>query len=449
MKPFIIRHLVYPIHKIITGRPVLKRAYELEQTQWLTREDLINLQLKKLKKLLIHSQENIPYYRKVFSEAGIDVRNINTLEDLRKIPILTKADIRKNQSYLFAENIDRKSLKKDSSGGSTGENVIFYHDKNCRSNYLGVTERNHDWCGVDTGELEVMIWGSAFDLNTAAKWSGKFKSILKNVKYISSYQMKSDTLNYFIDNLRKWKPPLITGYASALEVFARYIIDNNITDIKPKAVISSAEMLFPHQRQLIEKAFGCKCHNRYGCREFGTIAQECSCGSMHVNMERVCVETIPEDDCPEGYKPGELLVTDLDNFGFPMIRYRIGDMAKYADPNITCECGRGLAILSEVQGRTFDLIRTVSGRSLPGTFWTILTRSVPGINQFQIVQKSLTYIVINLKTNDLFPADCAESLKNTVKEYCGSETQVDINIVDDIAPGPSGKFRFVISEIKH
>jgi phenylacetate-CoA ligase len=448
VKPFIIKHLVYPIHGIITGRPVLKRADELEKTQWLTCDELLELQWKKLRLLLIHSQQNVPYYRRIFQEVGVDTRKINTPEDLRKIPVLTKANISANQPHLISECVKRSSLKRDSSGGSTGENVIFYHDKGCRVSFLGATERNHRWCGINTGELEVMIWGSPFDLKAAAKWTGKMKSILQNVRFISAYQMKPENLSKFICDLRKWKPALVTGYSAALEVFGRYMIENGISDIRPKAVISSAEMLFPYQREIIERAFDCKLYNRYGCREFGTIAHECSHGSMHVNMERLFVEIVQEDDCTEGLDPGEILVTDLDNYGMPMIRYRIGDMARYANPDVPCKCGRGLAVLSEIQGRTFDLLRTASGRNIPGTFWTILTRSVSGISQFQVVQKSLTHIVVNLKTESTFPMDCVESLRETVKEYCGPETRVDINLVDCIEPGPSGKFRFVISELK-
>ena len=448
MIPFLIKHVVYPVHGIATGRPILKCAAELEKTQWLSHEELAELQWRKLRSVLSHAAEKVPYYRRAFGEAGVDVGKFTSPQDLARLPVLTKAVIRANQSDLIGEGASMSRLKQGSSSGSTGENVVFYHDANCRGNFLGAVVRNHRWCGADVGELEVRIWGSAFDLTSAARWTGRLKSLLQNVRFISAYELKPDLMAKFTDDLRKWKPAIITAYAVAAEVFAKYLLEHGISDIRPKGVICSAEALFPHQREVIESAFGCKVFNRYGCREFGDIAQECDHGGFHVNMERVFVEVVPEDGCPEGLEPGELLVTDLDNYGMPMIRYRIGDIASHEDPAVKCECGRGLVMLREVQGRTMDAIRTSSGRMLPGTFWTILTKSVPGIVQFQIVQKDLTHIVLNLKTDKTFPRDSIPSLEETVKEYCGAETRVDINLVDHIEPGPSGKFRFVISELR-
>lgn len=446
---FLIKHIIYPVHGIITGRPVLKRARELEKTQWLSPSDLRELQWNKLRKILIHAQTNVPYYRRVFEEAGVDVTDFDSPSDMSQLPILTKDDIHNNLKALVADGVDFSDLKRTTSSGSTGKNVIFYHDKNCRAYLIGAMLRNRKWFDVDIGDLEIMIWGSSFDLTAAAKWSGRIKSYLEGVKYISAYQMKPDMMMQFINYIRKCHPPMITGYTSALEVYARFMLENNITDIRPKAVISSAEMLFQHQRELIEKAFGCKVFNRYGCREFGTIAHECKCGSYHISAERVHIETVRKNNCTDGLESGELLVTDLDNYGYPMIRYRIGDIAQLDDSDSICDCGRGLPLLKDLQGRAFDIIKTSSGRSLPGTFWTILTKCVPGIIQLQIIQKRLDYIIVNLTTDKTFPKDKIPMLVQTMKDYCGQDTDIAINLVGHIEPGPSGKFNFIISEINN
>ncbi|MBU4374101.1 MAG: hypothetical protein KKD69_05745 [Euryarchaeota archaeon] len=421
---------------------------ELENTQWLSHNELEELQWKKLYALLLHAQNNVPYYHKLFKGHGIHVHKFQSPSDLSMIPVLSKSDIRNHQDELIADGCLKSGLRSDNTSGSTGENVYFYHDKNCRAYFLGNIFRNRKWIGVNIGDLEVMVWGSAFDLSAAKKISGRIKSFLGNLYYISAFNLNSTSMPFHIASLRRWKPSLITGYASALEVLAGYMIDHDIDDIQPSGIIASAEMLFQNQRELIEKAFGCKVYNRYGSREFATISHECERGNQHIIMERVYVEVANEKDMHEGVEPGELLITDLDNFGMPMIRYRIGDMGELEDPGKACPCGRGLSMFAGIQGRVFDIIKTPSGQLLPGTFWTILSRSVPGIIQFQIVQKQLDRIEINLRPAASFSKDNLSTFYKIIERHCGSDMSVSVNIVRDIPISKSGKFRYVISEVK-
>jgi phenylacetate-CoA ligase len=338
-------------------------------------------------------------------------------------------------------------LKKTSTSGSTGENIFFYQDRNCRAYFLGNMLRQRRWMGVEPGELEVMIWGSAFDLGAAERLTGRLKAYFANVAYISAYGLNDDALAAHIATLRRLRPPLITGYASALYVFARYMLDRDIRDIRPRAVISSAEMLYAPQRACIERVFGCRVFDRYGCREFATIAHECGHGGKHITMERLFVEVAGEEERQWGVEPGELIITDLDNFGMPMIRYCIGDMGGLEERTQSCPCGRGLSLMKDVSGRSFDLVRTPTGSLLPGTFWTILTRAVPGIVQFQVVQKKLDEIELRICTDSSFPLEGTDVLRRMIQEHCGLGMNVVINVVDHIAPGKTGKFRYVISEI--
>ena len=446
-KPYLIRNIIYPLHGIVSGRPILRCAQALEKTQWLSRKELENFQWNKLRKILINAQRDVPYYRSLFKNHGVRAEKIQAPDDLKKIPVLLKRDIRKHPNELISGKFKKRDLKKTSTSGSTGQNIFFYQDKQCRANFLGNILRNQRWIGVDVGEAEVMIWGSAFDLKAADKLSGKIKSYFANMHYISAYGLNNASIEPHIDYLRKINPPLITGYASALYVFANYLLENGIQDIRPRGVISSAEMLYDPQRERIEKAFGCKVFNRYGSREFATIAHECECGNSHITMERVYVEVASEEDRRWGVVPGELIVTDLDNNGMPMIRYNIGDMGVLEDAN-SCRCGRGLCLLKEVTGRTFDVIKTPSGAMFPGTFWTILSKAVSGVVQLQVVQKKIDEIEMNICTDDSFRNESIQILKDIIQEHCGPEMRIRLNIVDHIPLGKTGKFRWVISEIK-
>ena len=442
-KPFLIRRIIYPIHGIVSGRPILRRAEELEKTQWLAARELEELQWKKLNMLLDRVRRDVPYYEELFKRHGIGARAVQSPEDLRKIPVLRKKDIRASGRAMISKKSSPRDLKKTSTSGSTGENIFFYQDRNCRAYFLGNMLRQRRWMGVEPGEREVMIWGSAFDLDVAERITGRLKAYFANLSYISAYGLNDNTMAARIAILRKLRPPLITGYASALYVFARYMLDHDIRDIRPRAVISSAEMLYGPQRAIIEQAFGCRVFDRYGSREFGTIAHECEHGGRHLTMERLFVEVAREEDRQWGVEPGELIITDLDNFGMPMIRYCIGDMGTLEESAKYCPCGRGLALMKEVSGRSFDLVRTPSGSLLPGTFWTILTKAVPGIVQFQLVQKTLNEIELRICTDDTFPFDGKDGLRRIIEEHCGPGMNVEIKQVDHIAPGKTGKLSLI------
>lgn len=447
IKPSLIRNVVYPVHGLLSGRPILRCAEELERTQWLSRKELEEMQWSKLTAVLRKAQQDVPYYENLFRGQGIDARKVESPEDLKKIPVLLKRHIRNHQRELISRQCKAGELKKTSTSGSTGENIHFYQDKQCRANFLGNMLRQRKWIGVNVGELEVMIWGSAFDLGAAEKLSGRLKSYFANVAYISAYGLSTDALGSHVDFLRKTKPPLITGYASALVVFADYMLENGVRDIRPKGVITSAEMLYSPQRERIEKAFGCKVFDRYGSREFATIAHECECGNRHITMERVYLEVASEEDRPWGVEPGELIITDLDNNGMPMIRYNIGDVGVMEDEEKACPCGRGLALLREVTGRTFDMVRTPSGKMFPGTFWTILSKTVSGVTQLQVVQKKIDEIEMKIRTDSGFRPDGLRILEEIIQDHCGPEMKVHVQVVDAIPLGRTGKFQWVVSEI--
>lgn len=194
--------------------------------------------------------------------------------------------------------------------------------------------------------------------------------------------------------------------------------------------------------------FLCPVYNRYGCREFGDIAHECDQREgLHISTDRVLVEILDENlKAVRNEKSGELVITDLDNYGMPIIRYRIGDMASFKDE--MCSCGRSLPLLKQVEGRTLDIIKAPNGNRLGGTFWTILFKSRPGIKSFQVIQKDLNGITVKYVKDDGDKNIDFPYFQKRIQEMCSEDFNIDFEKVPSIPKTSAGKTRFIVSKLK-
>jgi phenylacetate-CoA ligase len=251
----------------------------------------------------------------------------------------------------------------------------------------------------------------------------------------------------YLARLKEYKPKLFVSYPSPLATFSEYLISENEKIPSIKAIITSAETLYSWQREIIENAFECKVFDRYGSREFGNIAHECEKHEgYHINVERFFVEIIKENNQPAKIgEIGEIVITDLDNYGFPFIRYKIGDMA--VQTNKLCSCGRGLPLLKSMVGRTFDIIQAPNGNRIAGTFWTLSLRAIPGIKNFQIEQKSLATLVVRIVKSERYDNKNENSIRQLIHDKCGPEMNIVIRYVHDIPLTKSGKRKFVFSKL--
>ena len=441
------KHVIYQMVQIYKRRDTLRQLKELERTQWLPTDEIKKIQWIKLKKLLEYAYINVPYYQQVFKTLNMTPKDITIPDDFRKLPLLDKEDIRSNISDIVSSSCEKKDLIKDSTGGSTGINLRFFYDTKSIAHRSAVALRSDSLAGLDIGDKHVKLWGSPFDISRQNSLKGKISKLISRSLYLSSYDLSEDTMYKYTKKLLQYKPKVIIGYSSSLYLFAKFLEENKIKGISPKSIISSAEVLYDYQRELIESVFGCKVFNRYGCREFSTIAQECSEHSgMHINAEHVYVECLKEGEPAALGETGELIITDLDNYGMPFIRYKIGDVGVLSDR--ICNCGRGLPIIETIEGRTFDIIVGTNGRYFDGHFFSILLRTaVDGIKQFQVVQESKNEINIRIVVDKIFRTKYIDTLTSKIHEYCGEDMQVNFKILEAIPLTKSGKFRFVISKV--
>lgn len=402
-------------------------------------------QFDKLNHLVNHARLNVPYYNDILKNVSI-----KSFDDLNKIPLLSKSIIQSRFHDLQASNIKKRHFKNDSTSGSTGETTKFFTDK--RLNYIrhACAHRGDGWTGWKLGEPSVYLWGASKDTNKALSLISRIKNskVFFNTTILSSYKMTDQSMNDYIKIINKKKPTLIVGYPSALVLFADFIKENNFYVHSPKGIITGGETLYETQRGKIEEAFQTKVLNRYGCREVGHIANECEVqNGLHISSDHVIVEIINENG--EQCKPGELgevVVTDLDNYVFPLIRYKIGDLGIMSDR--ICECGRPFPMLESLEGRTFDLLIGTNGNRVLATFFTLYFRhNVKGILKFQIIQEHLTEVKLKVIVNEQYTDNDEEKIILAIRSKLGDETNVKIEVVDSIEPTGSGKHRWVISNV--
>ncbi len=439
--------MVYPLNLARIGSKEGVYLSELEKSQWYPHEKLEELQWRRLKQLLEHAYENVPYYREKFKVEGITPADIKDRDDFLRVPILTRQDLNENLEKLKAKNFSESQLFPDYSGGSTGEPVRFYKDKE-KSEYGHAAAIRHDrWAGWDVGEKIGMLWGAPRDLPERNIKSWLFNFFLFRRLTLNAFNLNDDLMREYAKKLSEYNPRILIAYANAMHLFAKFIKEEGITGINPVGIITSAETLFPHQRELIEEVFDCKVFNRYGSREFGIMASECSNGGIHVCSEYVYAEFIQAGELAKAGKEGDILITDLTNYGMPFIRYAIGDVGVPSEEE--CSCGRGLPVIEKVVGRVSDTIVTKGGDLIPGIFFVdLIGRSRIGLKKCKIIQKTMDQLIITAVKSSRFKVEDLNFITTSIKEKMG-DVDIEIEFVEDITPTTSGKHRFTISEVNH
>lgn len=420
----------------------LDKFEELMENQYRPPEIIRQQQERKFLELIRHSKANVPYYRKTLKNIKIE-----KLEDITRIPFLTKQKIHDNIENLKASNLPEERFIPNSTGGSTGEKMVFYNDSSSHLNAFLM--RGNSWAGWEVGDRQAQLWGAHYDLSRAKTFINKLKTSLihRNIM-MSSYSMTEQDMMEYREKINRFKPKLITGYASALNLFSEFLKNHDLEIHSPEGIISSAETLYDYQRKKIESAFGCRVLNRYGCREVGNIAHECGeQNGLHIFTEHILLEVVDENGnpCKPG-ETGEIVISKLDNYAFPFIRYKIGDLGVISDR--TCPCGRNLPLLEEVKGRVFDLIVGTNGNRLAGTFWTILLREyVDGIVKYQVIQEEPGELLLRLQVDETYSRQQEPRLIEKIREKCGKDMSIDIEFVDKMPLTESGKHRFIISRV--
>jgi len=446
LNPTLVRKVIYPAYRALKRDGVLRSGTEMRRIASLEPEEIQQYQLQKMQRLLAYATRHVPYYRRVFKDLDVRVEDFKQLGDLLRLPVLRKQDIRENLRDLVSEVYPKRHLRYDRTSGATGESLYFYYDRASsearRANYV---EMNR-CIGIDIGDRIAYLWGRQFDVPRSKRLLNSLRATISNNLMLSMYAMDPKSLERYTEVLAKFKPHAIVGYPSALAHFAQAVAASSKQAFQPSAIVVSGEMLYDWQRETIEKAFGAKVYNHYGCCEFGAVARECRArNGLHVASDRILIEVVPVERSATGEEISELVVTDLDNYGMPFIRYAIEDMGAITWDG--CECGLRLPRLHNAIGRTFDVIRAPNHNFLGGTFWTILLKTAKGVERFQVIQEKIDSITIAVVPTPEFSDESRAYISAKVREACGPEMEVHFDLRQSLEPAGGGKHRFVISRI--
>lgn len=414
-----------------------KRELVADMETW-SQDRMRAWQWSRIKDLLEHAQTHVPYYKHLFSDLGIRAADVRSWTDFSQLPVLTKEDIQGNRDRLTVAGMNGIE---NHTGGSTGQPLRFYQDQE----YLEWATINRSWgfdlCGFRNGDSQVVLWGSDYDSRWHRTLKGRLWDFAHNVRFVNVFDISADELKRLAQTLSEEQPDYIWAYASTLDLLADQLVRDNL-QLHPKGVQSTAGTLYPSLRDKLEGIFGKVVYDRYGCREVGNIAHECSAHQgLHVFSPHNYVEILEND----GLAGGRVIVTNLHNRVFPFIRYDIGDYAAWADG--VCECGRPFPLLERVLGRSVEIIASPSGKLIDGEFFTHLFYRLDGVRQFQVVQESREMLVVKIVRTADFETAASSLLKSKIKEHGDPDFKVIFDYVDHIPPLDSGKRAFVLSKV--
>jgi len=453
MRTTLAKHLLFPIIQFALKNRCWDYYKVVEESQWYSPEEIQKLQWRKLKELLEHAYENVPLYHQAFEEAGLKPGDINHPDDMSKLPIMTKEIFRENYPHnTLAKNVSKSDMVLNNTSGSTGSPFQFMMNRRLVGMRWAYYIRGNKWVNLDVGERFVRLWGvrKSFKERVSIGFT-------LNMKTLSAFGMDEERMEEYVEYIKKHQPKVIEAYASAATRLAMFINSQGIRDIKVGAVITSGETLPEAHRKEIELAFNCNVFNRYGCREFGAIAHECSEHTgLHLNAESFFIEFV-EDEQTANTGLYKIILTNLENYAMPFIRYEIGDMGRPGDKegtrlvkqDVICTCGRGLPLIAEPHGRIIDLVMSPSGRMVSVHYMTLLFGSYNEyVKGFQATQTQEDKLEVMIVPGERYNDEIGEVLRQKVQEHTGDDMEVMFIPVDEIPPSETGKRALLRSLVK-
>ena len=428
------------------------KAYSFHRSgsknQFLSLDELEHINWEKRKKLVEYAYHNVPWYRHRWAESGVSPPDLVHSEDYQKLPVLSKGDVRRGFADLVATGVSHRHLKLTATGGSTGEPLKTYLDKRWPRH---IAEwRMSNWWGLEPGVDKACVWRQAGQ-SQARKLLVEMLWWPTRRVYLDAAKMTPEAIDRFISVFNRLKPPLIFGYSGALAHLADYVETNGIRMHVPKAIWVTASPTSSTQRARIESAFDAPVYDQYGCCEVPYIAAQCrERRGLHILHDTVHIESVDDEGrpCPIG-APGKVIITDLENYAFPLIRYANGDIGR-ALPG-RCPCGMTLPLMHAVKGRTTDMVYLPDGSTVSGEYLTTIFDDFPdAVKAFQVHQQS-DYSLDVLAVPNTACGGTENVFRNVVDALVANvsgQVPVRLMCVDEI-PHDRGKTRFVISDVKH
>ncbi len=428
--------------------PGLRNAiFEIDAFQRLTAAERGAHQDRELGRLIQHAYETVPYYREILDARKLRPEDIRGVGDLSALPTLTKEIIRDRGADLLSTTYRPDEIHRSNTGGTTGVLMDFYRDNPSLIRKEGALLCFEMWAGWSIGRPLGIVWNVGMDMGGTPTWRSRLKNRLyRRTFLLDAYQLDPGIAKGLVETLHRNRPVMLRGFTNPLYGLASLAEEAGLEMPPLAGVVSTGEMLYPHQRSLMEKVYACPVYDSYRSRELGPVAQECDRhDGFHINEHGMIIETEAHPETPD---VDELICTDLYNYGMPFIRYRTGDVGTIrTDP---CTCGRGTARLDELGGRLADVFVTRDGRTIqPGSLLVVLILTIPDeIGQIQVIQEDYERFVINVTKKPPLTEATRAHHETKLRELFGEGTSVDHREVDEIPREPSGKLIFAKNAMK-
>ena len=413
-----------------------------EREAW-TMEQHRAYQTERLAKVLDAAWQ-APYYRQVFEEVGVQ-REMKPWDALSRMPLLEKDILRERPEQLLSQSQLPRGTKIFKSSGSTGTPTWNYYPPDYLTFQMSVAEaRNLNIAGATHRDRRIMIGGRKvcrFEQDRPPFWR---YSPVERLAYMSAYHLSPRFLPAYLEFMRHFQPTVVMGYASSLEIVARYALTHDDLPAPAKCVVPVAETVIPSAREVMESAWQCQVFDRYGSVEGCVFVGQCQYGRYHISPEVGYVELLDRQGQPcQSGDMGELICTGLQNTLQPLIRYRIGDMARWATEQ-KCQCGNATPILEAIEGRFEDLCVTPDGREI--LRFHAVFYGLPNIKQAQVVQEKLDFFVVRVVPGDRFGPEDIEKVKANMRLHVGN-VQVRVDAVPEFERTANGKVRAVVCKL--
>jgi len=430
------------------------RAYyylrSLRKRVFWPKERLRQYQNEKLKEILEYAYENVPFYRRKFEKAGVKPSDVKTVEDLKKLPITRKDEIRRNLGQMVSERYDVSRLKMLRTSGSTGEPLFFYisgaEDEYRKARHL----RANIVCGQRLRDRYVTI--------THPVYFGQTTRLQRFLGFYAPIPVSVfDDVDKQISFIEGLKADVLDGYASSLLLLAKRVDQKGVETINPRFLISGADLIDAYSRKYVEGVFNAPFYDQYGCAELERLAWQCEeRNGYHIDADSIVMEFVDEDG--EEVAPGEtgeIVCTSLFNYAMPFIRYAVGDIGKASEEN-ACPCGRTFPLMKIVEGRKDAIVVLPDGRVISSFAFMAAMYQLSfykDIEQFRIIQKkdNLFNFLIKMNNNSSKKKIAEKELTtlfSKVLHLTAEEARFEVEFVKEIPLDKSGKFQIFVSELK-